>query len=594
MPSTGSALADGAVHVACDERGRASGSRRSRSTTRRRAGVVRAVDGVTPRGRARHQPRRHGPERMRQVDAARPDRRPREPVRRQRLARADTRSRACRERDRERIRRDEIGLVFQADNLLPFLTALENVALPARVDAERDGGYRALGRAAGAARARRARRQAPRPAVGRTAAARGGRPRADPPAAHDPRRRADRRAGRRQRRRRSSTCCRTRSGELGATWSSSPTTSRWPGGSTGRLAAARRTAVDASAPPRRASPMRSYVWRELVRNPRRTLAATGRRGARRGPVLGVLFFIDGSGATLTARAIAPLAIDMQRVLTSPLGGGLRLEERIGPAGSIARRRAGHGHAARDQRRRPSRRTTSSSRTSRPPPLRYVPGTATLNGARAARRRRRSPFSQGVAGLGRNIGTVAPGATVTITYRARAGRAVRARRGAAARPRLEPREPRAGARERPRALTLEQVRRRIAAIPGVAAADGLAFADLPAGSLRARGVAVPGPVRVFAFDRRYRDHYPSIRVVAGSFRPGPRCSAPRPRARSGSGRAGRCSCASRRPRASRCPSAAWPISREPGRSSRAAARARSRSSSTCRSRSSSAPPCSRTA
>jgi len=33
------------------------------------------------------------------------------------------------ERDRERIRRDEIGLVFQADNLLPFLTALENVEL---------------------------------------------------------------------------------------------------------------------------------------------------------------------------------------------------------------------------------------------------------------------------------------------------------------------------------------------------------------------------------------------------------------------------------------------------------------------------------
>ena len=30
---------------------------------------------------------------------------------------------------RERIRRDEIGLVFQADNLLPFLTALENVEL---------------------------------------------------------------------------------------------------------------------------------------------------------------------------------------------------------------------------------------------------------------------------------------------------------------------------------------------------------------------------------------------------------------------------------------------------------------------------------
>lgn len=33
------------------------------------------------------------------------------------------------ERDRARIRRDEIGLVFQADNLQPFLTATENVAL---------------------------------------------------------------------------------------------------------------------------------------------------------------------------------------------------------------------------------------------------------------------------------------------------------------------------------------------------------------------------------------------------------------------------------------------------------------------------------
>ena len=69
---------------------------------------------------------------------------------------------------------------------------------------------------------------------------------------------------------------------------------------------------------------------------------------------------------------------------------------------------------------------------------------------------------------------------------------------------------------PRRLTLEQVRVRIAAIPGVASADGLAFVDLPAGSLRARGVVVPSPVRVFAFDTRYRDHYPSIRLVAGSF------------------------------------------------------------------------------
>ena len=44
------------------------------------------------------------------------------------------------ERARERIRRDEIGLVFQADNLLPFLTALENVALQLALRGA-NGGY---------------------------------------------------------------------------------------------------------------------------------------------------------------------------------------------------------------------------------------------------------------------------------------------------------------------------------------------------------------------------------------------------------------------------------------------------------------------
>ena len=263
--------------------------------------------------------------------------------------------------------------------------------------------------------------------------------------------------------------------------------------------------------------MRRYVWRELLRNPRRTLAATA------GVVLGVglfsavLFFIDGSGATLTARAIAPLALDMQRVLTSPLGSGLRLREQLDPGGSI---RAG------EQVTITLRVTNGGAEPAHdvvvqdeaPPPLRYLRGTATLNGARLPDAGEGSPLSQGVAGLGRNIGTVAPGATVTITYRARVSRAVRAP-SLRLRGRISSRESLVPAPANgPRRLTLEQVRGRIASIPGVASADGLAFVDLPAGSLRAPGVALRSPLRVFAFDRRYRDHYPSIRIVAGSLRP----------------------------------------------------------------------------
>ena len=232
----------------------------------------------------------------------------------------------------------------------------------------------------------------------------------------------------------------------------------------------------------------------------------------------VLFFIDGSGATMTERAVAPLALDLQRVLTSPLGNGLRLEERVGPAGPI-----GAGQSVTVTLRvindgaEPAHDVVVADET--PVPLRYAVGSALLNGAPLPDADGRNPLAQGLAGLGRNIGTITPGATVTISYAARATRAVHSRalrlRGRVSSSESLVPAP-ANAR---RQLALEQLRAKIATIPGVAAADSLAFVDLPVGSLRSRGVSVPGPVRVFAFDRRYRDHYPSIRLTAGSFRPG---------------------------------------------------------------------------
>ncbi len=264
--------------------------------------------------------------------------------------------------------------------------------------------------------------------------------------------------------------------------------------------------------------MLSYVLRDLVRNPLRMLASLAGVALGVGLFSAVLFFIDGSGATMTARAVAPLALDMQRVLTAPLGSGLRLEQRLGAAGQLA---AGE----------PVTITLSVTNGGADPahdvvvaddipaPLRYVAGTTRVNGAPLSDEGGRSPLSQGLAGLGQNIGTLAAGATVTVTYVARATRTVR--------PRASLLRARVSSRESvvpipanaPRPWTLERVRETIASIPGVASADALAFVDLPPASLRAGGVTIREPVRVFAFDRRYLDHYPSIRIATGSFRTG---------------------------------------------------------------------------
>src|SRR5512134_251718 len=80
--------------------------------------------------------------------------------------------------------------------------------------------------------------------------------------------------------------------------------------------------------------MGRYVWRDLVHNPRRTLASLVGVTLGIGLFSGVLFFMDGSGATMTQRAVAPLTLDMQRVLTSPSGGGLRLTEELVPSGAL--------------------------------------------------------------------------------------------------------------------------------------------------------------------------------------------------------------------------------------------------------------------
>ena len=102
---------------------------------------------------------------------------------------------------RARMRRTSVGYVFQDFNLIPALTAAENVALPRELDGEKSpsGAPPRADRARGG-RHPRPRRPLPRRDVRRAAAAGRHRPRHRGGAAADPGRRADRRARHRHRR----------------------------------------------------------------------------------------------------------------------------------------------------------------------------------------------------------------------------------------------------------------------------------------------------------------------------------------------------------------------------------------------------------
>ena len=116
----------------------------------------------------------------------RPDRRPR-------LLRGARPRRRSRDRALAELRLNAFGFVFQQFNLIPTLTALENVELglaPTGVDGKelRQRSLALLGEVGLAERGR----PPARAALGRRAAARRDRPRARRRAARDPRRRADR------------------------------------------------------------------------------------------------------------------------------------------------------------------------------------------------------------------------------------------------------------------------------------------------------------------------------------------------------------------------------------------------------------------
>jgi putative ABC transport system permease protein len=261
-----------------------------------------------------------------------------------------------------------------------------------------------------------------------------------------------------------------------------------------------------------------YVWRDLARNPRRSLATLAGITLGVGLFSAVLFFIDGSSASMTQRAIAPLPLDMQRVLSAPLGEEIRLTERITPE------RLRPGDTARvelvldNTSPRPANEVVV--RDEPPAPLTYVPGSTTVDGARVADLGGDIPLAQGAAKLGLNLGTVPPRTSVTVAYAVATESAVDSAASLdlnasfSSREQVVPVQANAAG-----PLGLAELTRRIARAPGVARADQLSFVDLAPGSLRAGPRRAAGAVRVFGFEDRYRERDPSIQIVSGSYRPG---------------------------------------------------------------------------
>jgi putative ABC transport system permease protein len=254
-----------------------------------------------------------------------------------------------------------------------------------------------------------------------------------------------------------------------------------------------------------------FVLRDLLRNPRRSLASLVGVVIGVGLFAAVLFYIDGAGASMTKRAVAPLTLDMQRVLTAPIGGGVRLQRSVtdpslaaGATTTVDLTVSNAGLASAHE---------VVVRDGPPPALIYVSGSTTLDGAPVPDLGG-DPLSQGSAGIGLNIGVIAPGASRHLTYRLRAATDATATSTVDAS--VSTREAQTPVRANaPTPTTLLALARTAGLVSGIAAADPLVSVDLPPGALSGTGTKVPGAVRLFSFDGNYPTHYPSVRILSGS-------------------------------------------------------------------------------
>ena len=255
-----------------------------------------------------------------------------------------------------------------------------------------------------------------------------------------------------------------------------------------------------------------YVVADLVRNPRRTLSTMVGVTLGVGLFCGVLFFVDGLSASMTQRAVAPLPIDMQRIVTGRTGVDLVLTQSFDPGGTVtAGDRAQVQLEIHNGGSVPANEVTVRSAPGGA--LRYVTDSAEIDGT-VVTGYDDNPFAHGSGRTGFNLGTVQPGETRRIVYLVEA-QGPGTLDDTTVTSAFSSRESvNLVAANEPAQVALDQLARAIAQVDGVAYAGQLSFADLGSGTLSSAGVAATGPVKVFGFDADYADRDDTIRIVAG--------------------------------------------------------------------------------
>lgn len=255
-----------------------------------------------------------------------------------------------------------------------------------------------------------------------------------------------------------------------------------------------------------------YVFVDLLRNPRRTLSTMVGVMLGVGLFCGVLFFVDALGASMTQRAVAPLPIDMQRIVTERIGGAVTLKQTLEGSGTLAQ-----GKQARvdlDVWNTSAVAANEVTVRSQPGPgLSFVKGSAKLEGAPLTGSAD-NPFAHGAAAIGLNIGTVAPGAVQHLSYLVEAS-APTSLSDTAIRSAFSSRESVSPVvANQPSTVPLDELARLIAKVDGVAHASQLSFADLNPDALSSGGAHAAGLTKIFGFDADYAQRDKTVKIVQG--------------------------------------------------------------------------------